>query len=429
MRKAEPQTTVPTGLQCPGGRERGRAGARSPIRAAGTVLRPGAAGGRGRWRGGRRAAAPPGRRASCRGPRGAGDPPGRCPLSGAGSPQLGTEVPLERGAPVAGCWEPSGAWLGVPAEPGVPSGAGLRQLEEGYPLGRSSSPGRAPRRPSPGVLRAHGSPGARGGPGAVSRSRGARGSWGSTGIPRCAGSWGYAGDPGAQSPRGAPHSGGRAVGQVRRRARRGRGSDLCARLPLSWAQRGGGRPRGRCPGSAMLLRGREGGREEGGRAARSRAGRGAGAAGAGGGEDPARDAGGGGPRRAGSGRRESGRAPRPGAARRGLMGMAGARSLLSGSLARSLTHARREAKPAAATSQLSKLPSATFSSPPLPAPPPPPSLPLPLACSLPGRSFRMQPPEGARAEVLLCQPRALKWTWTWRAAEDLGPWTRLSQCI
>jgi hypothetical protein len=56
----------------------------------------------------------------------------------------------------------------------------------------------------------------------------------------------------------------------------------------------------------------------------------------------------------------------------------GRRSLASLSLP---THARREAKPAAATSQLSKLPSATFSSPPLPAPPPS-SLPVPLA-SLP----------------------------------------------
>lgn len=176
------------------------------------------------------------------------------------------------------------------------------------------------------------------------------------------------------------------MGQVLRRARRGGGRVWGARLPQSRAQRGGGRPRGRCPGSAMLLRGREGGREEGGRAARSRAGRGAGAAGAGGGEDPARGAGGrgrAGPRRAGPGRRESGRAPRPGAARRGLMGMAGARSLFSRSLARSLTHARREAKPIAATSPLSKLPSATFSSPPLPVPPPPPPLPLPLARSPP----------------------------------------------
>lgn len=141
VRKAGPKTIVPTGLESPGGWESGRAGARSPIRAAGTVLRLGAAGGRGQWRGGRRAAAPPGRRASCWGPRGAGDPPGRRRLSGAGSPQLGTEVPLEHWAPAAGCWEPSGAWLDVPVEPGGPFWVGLRLLEEGNPLGRGPSPG------------------------------------------------------------------------------------------------------------------------------------------------------------------------------------------------------------------------------------------------------------------------------------------------
>lgn len=343
--RQDPKPTVPAGLECPGGRERGWAGARSPIRAAGTVLRPGAAGGRGRWRGGQRAAAPPGRRASCRGPRGAGDPPGRRPLSGAGSPQLSTEVPRERRAPAAGCWEPSGAWLDFPAKPGGPSGAGLRLLEEGGPSGAGPPhQGAQLLWPSPGVLRARVpgraevpelrlGPGARGVPGAV------------PGFPGARGSRGYAGDLGrARVPgvRGAP--GGARWDKCGGGRGRGGGRVWGARLPLSRAQRGGGRPRGRCPGSAMLLRGREGGREEGGRAARSRAGRGAGAAGAGGGEDPARGAGGrgrAGPRRAGPGRRESGRAPRPGAARRGLMGMAGARSSLNRSLAPSHTRGGR----------------------------------------------------------------------------------------
>lgn len=112
---------------------------------------------------------------------------------------------------------------------------------------------------------------------------------------------GYAGDPGrARVPgvRGAP--GGARWDKCGGGRGGGGGRVWGARWPPSGAQRGGGRPRGRCPGSAMLLRGREGRREEGGRAARSRAGRGAGAAGAGGGEDPARGAGGRG--RAGPGR-------------------------------------------------------------------------------------------------------------------------------
>lgn len=142
MEKAGPKPW-PLRLECPGRRESGGAGARSPIQAAGTVLRRGVAGGRGRWQGGRLAAAPPGRRASCRGPQDAGDPLGQRPLSRAGSPQLGTEDLLEHRAPDARCWEPAGAWLDVPVGPGGPSGAGLRLLEEGDPLGRGPSPRRA----------------------------------------------------------------------------------------------------------------------------------------------------------------------------------------------------------------------------------------------------------------------------------------------
>lgn len=356
----------------------------------------------------RRAASSGPARAACilPGPAGRGDPPGRRPLCGAGSPQLGTKVPQERGAR---CGMLGALWgvAGCPCRTWGSLGGGAPSVGRGVPAGAGAGPGPLTRARSP-VGRARGSESARG-PGRAEvpscvAVRSVRDSRGGTGVPAC-GIRDYAGDLGCARSQGCAALQGRAVGQVRRRARRGRGSDLCAQLPPSRAQRGGGRPRGRCPGSAMLLRGREGGREEGGRAARSRAGRGAGAAGAGGGEDPARDAGGGGPRRAGPGRRESGRAPRPGAARRGLMGMAGARSLFSCSLARSLTHARREAMPAAATSQLSKLPSATFSSPPLPAPPPPPSLPLSLACSPPGGSFRARPPEGARAEAPLHCPR------------------------
>lgn len=62
--------------------------------------------------------------------RGEGGPPlGGAPGTGAGgeTPQLGTEVLLERGAPAAGCWEPFGAWLAVPAGLG------------GSPLGRGSN--------------------------------------------------------------------------------------------------------------------------------------------------------------------------------------------------------------------------------------------------------------------------------------------------
>ena len=112
-----------------------------------------ASGGCGRARAvARRAASNGPARAACilPGPAGRGGPFWAAPLSWAGSPRLGTEVPLERGAPDTGCREPSGAWLGVPAGPGGPSGAGLRLLQEGDPLGRGpfagtrSRVGRAP---------------------------------------------------------------------------------------------------------------------------------------------------------------------------------------------------------------------------------------------------------------------------------------------
>lgn len=163
VRKAGPQTIVPAGLQCPGGPESGPAGARSPIRAADTVLRPGVSGGRGRWRGGRRAAAPPGRRASCRGPRGAGEPPGRRPLCGAGSPQLGTKVPLERRA---GCGMLGALWgvAGCPCRTWGSLGGGAPSVGRGVPAGAEAGPLARARSP---VHRARGFESARG-----SRARG-----------------------------------------------------------------------------------------------------------------------------------------------------------------------------------------------------------------------------------------------------------------
>lgn len=135
--------------------------------------------------------------------------------------------------------------------------------------------------------------GAREVPGAEPRTRGARGSLGYAGRP------GRARVPGV---RGAP--GGAQWDKCGGGRGRGPGPLWGGRLPQSPAQRGGGRPRGRCPGSAMLFRGRERGREEGGRAARSRAGRGAGAAEAGEGRTwrGGRGGGGPGPRLAGPGR-------------------------------------------------------------------------------------------------------------------------------
>lgn len=305
-------------------------------------------------------------------------------------------------------------------------------MEEGDPLGRAPQQGAQPRRRSLGVLRARGGPGVCGGPAAASRSRGARCSRGSTGIPRRAGSRGYAGDPGCARSQGCAALQGARSGTSAAAGAVGAGvGSVCpaAPEPGSEGRRAAARP---LPGLRHAAP-RPGGRERGGRESSAEPGRAGGwgrRGGGRGGPGAGRGGRGAGAARGRAGRRESGRAPRPGAARRGLMGMAGARSLLSCSLACSLTHARREAKPAAATSQLSKLPSATFSSPPLPAPPPPSSLPLPLACSPPGRSFRVRPPEGARAEASLGQTWwALRWMRTWRTVTNLGAWATLVQSI
>lgn len=165
-----------------------------------------ASGGCGRARAvARRAASNGPARAACilPGPAGRGGPFWAAPLSWAGSPRLGTEVPLERGAPDTGCREPSGAWLDVPAGPGGSLWGGAPSVARGGssgagPFGRDAQPGW----PSPGVVRARGVAEARGGPGAASRSRGARGSRGSTGTAGARGRGVMQGTRGAQRSQG-----------------------------------------------------------------------------------------------------------------------------------------------------------------------------------------------------------------------------------
>lgn len=128
MRKAGPPNHRPRGAGV-AGRPGEWPGGRSLTDPGGRHCPP--SGGCGRARAvARRAASSGPARAACilPGLRGAGDRPGRRPLGGAGSPRLGTEVPPQRGAPDAGCREPFGAWLDVPAGPGGPFGAGLRPL-------------------------------------------------------------------------------------------------------------------------------------------------------------------------------------------------------------------------------------------------------------------------------------------------------------
>lgn len=227
VRKAGPKTIVPTGLEGPGGRERGRAGARSPIRAAGTVLRPGAAGGRGRWRGGRRAAAPPGRRASCRGPRGAGTLLGGAPSAGRRAPSWTRRFLRSSGLQPRDAGSLLGrGWMSLP-NLGVPPGWGSVCWKRGTLWGGDPHQGAQPRRRSPGVLRARGESGKRGGSGAASRSRRARGSRGKTGIPRRAGSWGYAGGPGARKVPGVRRAPGDAQWDKCSGGRGGGGGQVC----------------------------------------------------------------------------------------------------------------------------------------------------------------------------------------------------------
>ncbi|XP_013377031.1 PREDICTED: collagen alpha-1(II) chain-like [Chinchilla lanigera] len=187
------------------GREIGRAGARSPIRAAGTVLRPGAAGGRGRWRGERRAVAPPGRRASCRGPRGAGNPPGKRPLSQAGSPQLVRRILWSAGLQPRDAGSPLGrGWMSL-LDLGVSLGRGSFCWKRGTLWGGAPHQGAQPGWPSAGALRARKGPGARRGPRAAPGSRDTWGCWGCTEIPS---------SPPGQSFRAPPPEGALAEDQL-----------------------------------------------------------------------------------------------------------------------------------------------------------------------------------------------------------------------
>lgn len=154
---------------------------------------------------------------------------GGAPFAGRGAPRWAPRF-LRSAGLVAGCWQPSGVWLDVPAEPGGPSGAGLRQLEKGYPLGLGLGRGRGGAGPltrarSP-VGGAGGSASARG-PGRAEvpscvAVQSMRDSLGGTGVPAC-GVRDYAGDLGCARSQGCAALQGRAVGQVRRRARRGAG--------------------------------------------------------------------------------------------------------------------------------------------------------------------------------------------------------------
>lgn len=245
---------------------------------------------------------------------------------------------------------------------------------------------------SPGAVRARRGPGTRGGPGAASRSRGARCSRSSTGTAGARGPGVMLGTRGAQGSQGcavlqgarggtsaAAGAAGAGVGSgapggpraglrgaAGGRAAAARAPPCCSAAGREGERRAGER-RGAGPGGGLGPPGRGEGRTR-------RGGRGAGAA----------------PGRAGpQGVRAS---SAPGRGEAGSDGH-GRRSLAPLLFPRSLphTHARREAKPAAATSQLSKLPSATFSSPPLPAPPPrspsllPSPAPLRAAASARGR--------------------------------------------
>lgn len=182
MEKAGPKPK-PFRQECPGRRESGGAGARSPIRAAGTVLRPGVAGGRGRWQGGRLAAAPPGRRASCRGPPDAGTLLGSAPSAGRGAPSWAPRIFWSTGLQARDAGSPLGrGWMSL-SDLGVPLGRGSVCWKRGILWGGAPHQGAQPGWPSPGILRERRGPRARGGPGASSGSGGTRGSWGSPEIP------------------------------------------------------------------------------------------------------------------------------------------------------------------------------------------------------------------------------------------------------
>ena len=256
--RQDPQTIVPEGLEWPGGRESGRAGARSPIRAAGTVLRPGAAGGRGRWPGGRRAAALPGRRASCRACGARGTVLGGAPSAGQAAPGWAQRFLRSAGLRTRDAGSPLGRGRMSLPDPGVPLGRGSVCGKRGILWGGAPSPRRAARLDEPrGCESAPGSRDAR-------RSRSCVAVQGCAVFPEQyrdggrARTRGYAGDPGrARVPgvRGAP--GGARWDKCGGGRGGGGGRVWGARWPPSGAQRGG-----RCPGSAMLLRGREGRRSE-----------------------------------------------------------------------------------------------------------------------------------------------------------------------
>lgn len=290
----------------------------------------------------RRAASSGPARAACilPGPAGCGGPSWAAPPQQGGSPQLGTEALLEHRAPGARCWEPAGAWLDVPVGPGGPSGAGLRLLEEGDPLGRGPSPGRAA-----GLAKPRNSASAQGSwsawrSGSRVRVQGFAGLLGQSRGPGVSeGSRVMLGTRGAQGSQGCAALQGARSGTSAAEGAAGRGSALrcpAAPEPGSEGRRAAARP---LPGLRHAAP-RPGGRERGGRESGAEPGR-AGGWGRRAGEGRTRRGGRGGRGRGGPGRAAGSRSELGARARRG--GVCRAWQALAGSaLALSLvpSHAR-----------------------------------------------------------------------------------------
>lgn len=297
--------------------------------------------------------------------RGEGGPPlGGAPGTGAGgeTPQLGTEVLLERGAPAAGCWEPFGAWLAVPAGLGGPLWGGAPTVRRGG----TPSPGRSagglaePREAECGARR--GSWGARG---TVPAGRSAEGS--ERAHPEGSRSRsGYAGDPGGgarKGPRGwrareGDKCGGRGAGG-------GLGVPGCPGAGFRGAA-GGRAAAARAPPCCRCCSGgKEGEREEGGRESGAEPGRAGGWGRRGGGR--------GGPGSGGGGRAAGNRGDlqRPGAARRGSDGHGRLRSLSRSSTRGGRQSPQQPLPNFVQTSQRDFLPSPARASSASPGPPPP----------------------------------------------------------
>lgn len=278
----------------------------------------------------RRAASSGPARAACilPGPAGCGGPSWAAPPQQGGSPQLGTEALLEHRAPGARCWEPAGAWLDVPVGPGGPSGAGLRLLEEGDPLGRGPSPGRAA-----GLAKPRNSASAQGSwsawrSGSRVRVQGFAGLLGQSRGPGVSeGSRVMLGTRGAQGSQGCAALQGARSGTSAAEGAAGRGSALrcpAAPEPGSEGRRAAARP---LPGLRHAAP-RPGGRERGGRES---------------GAEPGRAGGWG--RRAGEGRtRRGGRGAGAAAGRAGPQGV-GASSAPGRGEAGSAGHGRRSLAP------------------------------------------------------------------------------------